>query len=110
MQPLTPQTAHWTTSNHGHWYRWRGYAVRWLLFGVVVHLYQPVDDIDTYWQQKLSQALLGLAFGGVGAVIFTLAENTVNHARTYWKSWVLVVATWLVVKVVFVSVLAAAGW
>ncbi len=110
MQQLLPETPHWSTTNHGLWYRWRGYAVRWLLFGVVIHIYQPIDDVDTYWQQKLNQALLGHAFGAAGAVVFTLSENKLNVARIRWKSWLLVIGTWLVVKVAFVSTIAAAGW
>jgi hypothetical protein len=52
------------------------------------------------------QALLGLLFGLACAVVFTLAENTWNGPRVKWKSWALVVGTWLLIKVVFVSVLA----
>jgi hypothetical protein len=42
-------------------------------------------------------------------VVFTLAENTWNTVRVKWKSWALVVATWLLVKVVFDSALAIMG-
>jgi hypothetical protein len=40
-------------------------------------------------------------------VVFTLAENTLNVIRLKWKSWLIVIATWIVVKVAFVSVLSA---
>jgi uncharacterized membrane protein YagU involved in acid resistance len=62
-----------------------------------------------WWQLKLTQALVGLLFGLVCAVVFTMAENTWNTVRVKWKSWALVVATWLLVKVVFVSALAILG-
>ena len=108
MQPPTPAKANWATSDAGIWHRWRGYTVRWLLFGEVVQLYQPtVDGPDSYWEQKLYQALMGLVFGATCAVVFTLAENTFNVIRLKWKSWLIVIATWIVVKVAFVSVLSA---
>lgn len=73
-------------------------------------MFQPlVDDLDHYWIQKLYQALFGLFFGSVCAVVFTLIENTYNALRTKWKSWIILIATWLVVKLVFVSVMATVG-
>jgi hypothetical protein len=106
-----PNTANYSTStstsSHGLWYRWRGYTVRWLLFGLVVSLFQPiVDNLDHLWEQKLNQALGGLLFGAVCTVIFTLAENSFNVPRVKWKSWLFVFVTWLSVKVIFVSSLA----
>jgi|GEM_PF-966457 len=110
MQPSIPTKVHWSSSHASHWYRWRGYLVRWLIFGGITGLFQPiVDDLDNYWIQKLYQALLGLFFGAGCAVVFTLAENTYNGLRVKWKSWFIVVATWLVVKLVFVSVMAMVG-
>ncbi len=73
-------------------------------------MFQPiVDDLDHYWLQKLYQALFGLLFGAVCAVVFTLAENTFNVLRLKWKTWLIVIATWLAVKFAVVSVMAAAG-
>jgi len=96
--------------NHGLWYRWRGYTARWLLFGLVVSVFQPiVDDLENLWQQKVNQALLELLFGAACAVAFTLAENLFNASRVRWKTWGLVVGTWLIVKVTFVSLLALTG-
>jgi hypothetical protein len=90
--------------------RWWGYLVRWLVFGLVVHVFQPVSgDPKYFWWDKLDQVLIGLAFGFSGAVVFTVAENTFNTPRVNWKSWVIVVASWLVVKVLFVSVGSAVG-
>ena len=104
MQPSTPDKAHWSTTDSGLWKRWRGYLVRWLIFGGIVGMFQPVvDDSHRYWQQKLNQGLFGLLFGAVCAVVFTLSENKFNVQRTKWKSWLLVLATWLAVKVVFVT-------
>jgi hypothetical protein len=96
---------HWPRAGTGIWMRWWGYLVRWLVFGLVVHLFQPVADGQAYfWLQKADQALIGLTFGLVGAVVFTVAENTLNTPRVRWKSWVIVVGTWLVVQVIFASV------
>ncbi|MEI8168103.1 MAG: hypothetical protein WCG50_00420 [Rhodoferax sp.] len=110
MQPTVPTQAHWAKINSSHWYRWRGYMVRWLIFAGVVGMFQPVDqDLENYWLQKLYQGLFGLFFGAVCAVVFTLAENKLNVARIKWKSWSIVIATWLTTKLVFVSVMAAIG-
>ena len=110
MQTSIPTKAHWASTDSNRWYRWRGYTVRWLIFGGIVGMFQPlVDDIDQYWVQKLHQALFGLFFGAICAVVFTLAENSLNVLRVNWKSWLIVVTTWLVVKLVFVSAMAAAG-
>jgi hypothetical protein len=46
----------------------------------------------------------------VCSVVFTLAENTYNFLRVKWKTWLIVVASWLMVKLVFVSVLASTEW
>lgn len=106
MQPK----AHWSSIDSSHWYRWRGYTVRWLIFGGIVGMFQPIEnDLEQFWLQKLYQALFGLFFGAVCAVVFTLAENKLNTPRVKWKSWLIVIGTWLSVKLVFVSILAAAG-
>jgi len=103
-------TPHWPPVGSGLWTRWWGYLVRWLVFGLVIHLFQPVDNAGSpYWAQKLDQALMGLSFGLAGAVVFTVAENRFNTPRVRWKSWAIVLATWLFVKTLFVSVLAALG-
>lgn len=110
MQPSIPTKARWSSVDSRRWYRWRGYAVRWLIFGGIVGLFQPIaNDLAPFWLQKLHQGLFGLLFGAVCALVFTLAENTLNTPRIKWKSWLIVMTTWLVVKLVFVSVMAAAG-
>src|SRR5664279_5068044 len=107
MQPSMPTKAHWASPDSSHWYRWRGYTVRWLLFGGIVGMFQPLaNDLDHYWLQKLYQALFGLFFGAVCAFVFTLAENTFNELRGKWKSWLIVITTWLDIKLIFVSVMA----
>lgn len=109
MQPSIPTKAHWSSPGASRWYRWRGYTVRWLIFGCITGIFQPiVDDIDHYWLQTLHQALFGIFFGVICAIMFTLLENTFNALRAKWKSWVIVVTTWLVVKLVFISVMATA--
>jgi hypothetical protein len=110
MSPVAPTEPHWSREPAGRWYRWRGYTVRWLLFGLVVSVFQPVADEAQYlWEEKLWQALTGLLFGAFCALVFTLAENRFNTPRVGWKSGLIVLATWLAVKVVFVSVLALIG-
>ena len=103
-------TPHWPPVGTGRWTRWWGYLVRWLVFGLVVHLFQPVDGASNpFWAQKLDQAFMGMSFGLAGAVVFTLTENCFNTPRVRWKSWAIVLATWLLVKTLFVSVLATFG-
>lgn len=110
MQPSMPNKAQGPPVKTGTWYRWRGYTVRWLLFGGIVGLAQPVlEASEHYWLEKLYQGLFGLLFGAVCAMVFTFSENRFNGPRIKWKSWLLVIATWLLVKLVFVSVLAASG-
>lgn len=107
MQHTNPSHEHWPTVGTGLWTRWWGYLARWLVFGVVVALFQPVlDDAEPLWKLKAMQAALGLLFGLVAAVVFTVAENKLNAARVTWKTWTLVVLTWLVVKVCFVTAIA----
>lgn len=110
MAPSTPlETPHWSTEPRGPWYRWRGYAVRWLLFGLIVNVFQPASGENPVWLQKLDQVLMGLSFGAVCAAVFTLAENKLNATRVAWKTWVAVLGTWLAVKVLFVSIIALLG-
>jgi hypothetical protein len=108
-----PNTASYSTSTStprpGLWCRWRGYTVRWLLFGLVVSLFQPiVDNLDHLWEQKLNQGLAGLVFGSACAVIFTVTQNMYNVPRKKWKSWLFVALTWLSVKVILVSTMTFA--
>jgi len=78
-----------------------------MVFGLVISIFQPVvDDLAHFWQQKATQALVGLLFGFVCAVLFTVAENKFNTPRVKWKTWAIVVATWLTVKVFFVTAMA----
>ncbi|MDD2882642.1 MAG: hypothetical protein PHQ58_19650 [Rhodoferax sp.] len=106
----THTKTHWSGAPLGLWYRWRGYAVRWILFGLAVSVFQPVvDNLDQLWQQKVNQALAGLLFGAACTVVFTPAENAFNTPRVKWKTWALVIATWLIVKVTFVSTIALTG-
>ena len=84
--------------------------MRWLIFGLAVSVFVPVaESTEPWWPQKLTQAAVGLLFGLVCAVVFTLAENSLNTPRVAWKSWGIAAATWLLVKVAFVSTLALLG-
>jgi len=94
----------------GLWTRWRTYLWRWLLFGAIAGLAQPVvQDFANFWPQKLSQALQGLPFGLLCFVAFTPLQNWVNTPRIRWKSWCTVLGTWMVMKFVFVGVMVALG-
>lgn len=97
----------WPQVGSGLWTRWWGYLVRWLVFGVVVSVFQPVEDgLDGLWQRLSVRLALGIAFGLVAATVFTLAENTLNTARIRWKTWLLVLLTWATVKALFVTAIA----
>lgn len=110
MQTSPNPEAHWPPVGSGLWSRWWGYLSRWLLFGLVIHLFQPVDDLQgPLWQNKLMQAAVGLSFGLVCAVIFTLSENKFNSPRQAWKSWLIVLLSWLVGKVIFATGFALLG-
>jgi hypothetical protein len=94
----------------GRWTRWWGYLFRWLVFGLVVNVLQPVADPQgNFWQQKLVQATIGVAFGFTCAVIFTLCENTFNTPRMAWKSWAILLASWVAGKVIFATGFALFG-
>jgi len=111
MQQSTTNKTHWPLAGAGLWKQWRGYAMRWLVFGVVVELFQPVVDAsDQFWLQKLYQALFGLFYGAACAVTFTLAQNTLNVPRMKWKSWAIIIASWMIVKLGFVTVMSDAAW
>ena len=110
MPDTATQKTPWSAESRGRWYRWRGYTVRWLLFGLIVSVFQPaIGDSNPVWLQKLDQVLMGLSFGAACAIVFTLVENQFNAGRVAWKTWLTVLGTWLAVKVVFVSVIALIG-
>ena len=45
-----------------------------MLFGEIVQLFQPVvDDPEHFWELKFYQALTGLLFGLICALVFTVA-------------------------------------
>jgi hypothetical protein len=107
MKTSDQNDEHWPPVGAGLWTRWWGYLARWLVFGVVVNVFQPVgDELAPLWPQKGLQVALGLLFGLAGAVVFTLAENRFNTPRVRWKTWAIVLLTWLTVKTIFVTVIS----
>ena len=88
------------------WHQWRGYAARWLVFGEVVEIYQPVVGQSHLWQQKLMQALVGLLFGAVCALFFTVSQNVANFQRRWWKTFIILLTSWLLTKLLFLAALA----
>lgn len=110
MQLSTKNKTCWALAGTGLWNQWQSYWARWLVFGVVVELFQPaVDDIDQFWLQKLYQAVFGLFYGAVCAVTFTIAQNSLNSPRKKWRTWAIVFASWMTVKLVFVTAMSDAG-
>lgn len=95
---------HWP---HGTWTNWWRYCVRWLVFAVVVQVFQPVEKTSNgLLVAKLAQLGTGLLFGLLCAAVFTVAENKLNATRVRWRSWLLVLLTWGLVKACFVTALA----
>ena len=110
MQLSTKNRTHWPLAGAGLWKEWQSYAARWLVFGAVVEMFQPVvNDIDEFWLQKLYQAVFGLCYGAACAVTFTLAQNTLNSTRKKWRTWAIVFASWMTVKLVFLTMMSDAG-
>ena len=104
MHSTTPHDAHWPPVGTGRWTRWWGYLARWLLFGLAIGLFSPVvDGPEPWWQRKIYQVLVQLGFGLACALVFTLAENAFNTPRVQWKSWAIVLGTWLLVQVVYAT-------
>lgn len=107
MQLSTKNRTHWPLAGAGLWNQWQSYGARWLVFGVVVELFQPiVDDVDQFWLQKLHQAVFGLFYGAACAVTFTLAQNSLNVSRRKWRSWAIAFAAWMGMKLLFVIVMS----
>ena len=52
MNAINPNCEHWPPVGSGIWTRWWGYLARWLTFGVVVNVYQRVEDYDNFWRQE----------------------------------------------------------
>jgi hypothetical protein len=96
------------SSSNGLWKFWRIYLVRWLIFAFIAGLFQPVtNNFGQFWVQKLYQVLGALPFGVACALVFTMAQNTLNFQRVRWKSWAIVLTTWMGMKFVFVGIMLA---
>jgi hypothetical protein len=94
------------------WTNLRVYLIRWLIFGFIAGgISRPVvDHLETFWQQKLSDALGGLVFGFACGIVFTIVQNYFNKQRSRTRSWVIVISTWMIMKFVFAGVMLAAGY
>ena len=56
MTDLAPNhEPHWPPVGTGLWTRWWGYLVRWLVFGLVVHLFQPVKICAVVGPQRIKE-------------------------------------------------------
>ena len=92
------------------WALWQTYLWRWLVLGFVGAALQPVaENLDTFWLQKLYQALSGMPFGLVCFIVFTPVQNAVNTPRVRWKSWLTVIGTWTGVKFLVVGAMVVLG-
>lgn len=110
MEPITTSDIPSKPADAGLWKLWRVYLVRWIIFAAVAGLAQPVvDHIDQFWEQKLYQVLGTLPFGLACAVVFTLVQNTLNIQRARWKSWGILLTTWMGMKFVFLGIMLALG-
>lgn len=98
------------TNDKKLWVFWKTYLWRWLLLGFIAAALQPVtENLDTFWLQKLYQALSGVPFGLVCFAVFTPLQNAINTPRVRWKSWLTVISTWMGVKFLFVGAMIALG-
>lgn len=87
---------------------WKKYYLRWTIFGFFAGALQPVlNDDGGFWTIKLWQALSGVPFGIVCAVMFTFLQNKINQQRMKYKTWGLLFVTWMVIKFVFAGVYLA---
>lgn len=97
-------------TNKSLWTLWKTYLWRWLLFGFIAAGLQPVtQNLETFWLQKLYQALSGLPLGLVCFVVFTPLQNAVNTPRVRWKSWLTVIGTWMGVNFFLLAVMISIG-
>ena len=82
------------------WFRdFAYYALRWTIIVGVLSALNPVYDIPTdasglFWQIKLQQLLMGLGWGFLAALVFTLAQNGLNTQRRKPVSWMLAIGIW----------------
>ncbi len=86
---------------------WGYYSLWWgLIFTILGSLMYRDGPQDQFLNPALQQALFGLAFGLVCALVFTLVQNGVNKERRKVKSWILAVLIWIVMRLAW---LFAAG-
>jgi len=110
MEPVTTSDISLTPADAGLWKLWRVYLTRWLAFAALAGFSQPVTNhMDQFWEQRGYQVLDALPFGLTCAVVFTLAQNTLNIQRTRWKSWLILLSTWMGVKFGFFGIMLAFG-
>jgi len=57
--------------------------------------------MKTKADQAAKRNVQGMAFGLVCAVVFAILQNTFNQNRIKWHSWLLAIATWIVVSFSF---------
>jgi len=108
MEPTTQAIQ--SQEDKGPWKLWRVYLVRWLIFGAIAGVLQPVyESMELFWVQKLIQMFGGLLFGFSCAIVFTLGQNILNVQRARWKSWTVLLTTWMGMKFVFAGVMLLFG-
>lgn len=83
------------------------YAGLWLIFGVLGVVLRPDfrGSDPNFTAETLQNIPSGLLFGLVAAVIFTLAQNTSNRARSRGATWGIALAVWLGVKLLFLGIM-----
>lgn len=105
------------------WKLWRVYTIRLVIFTVVASFLQRLGELGyALWTQKfhltlnlmvgltlLGLVLVDITFGLLWSLMFTPMQNTFNTPRVRWKSWMFLIATFLVTKFFLLGAFSV-GW
>lgn len=81
---------------------WKHYSLWWCFWVALFGMLQPVVTSELeFATMKAIQFGLGLAWGAVLAIIFTLLQNSLNSGRSRPLSWILAIATAVLANLVF---------
>jgi hypothetical protein len=90
-------------TTHRIWFKDFAYYALWfLIWGALFSFLQPVTTEQmagtSFWSVKMQQSMLGLGFGAICAIAFTILQNNFNNARRKWLSWILAIGTWVIIN------------
>jgi hypothetical protein len=78
------------------------YAIWFAVWGGLLSAFQPVTAEQMegigFWSVKVQQMLVGVFFGLICTMGFTLVQNGINQARRRCLSWFLAIGTWIVMS------------